>query len=177
MEHRTLSSRLVYENRWMRVREDDIERDDGSRGVYGVVDKPDYVVIIPIDSAGLHLVEQFRYPVGARYWEFPQGSWEAVPDVAPDELARAELAEETGLRAGHLRNLGHLFGAYGFCSQRFHVYVATDLEQGEPARAPEEQGMRVARFDEHEVHAMIRDGAIRDAPSIAAYGLHLLSRA
>lgn len=77
-EIRTLSSKIVYQNRWMRVREDAIERPDGSKGIYGVVEKPDFAVIIPWDRGGLHLVEQHRYPVGARYWELPQGSWEGT---------------------------------------------------------------------------------------------------
>ena len=76
----TTSTRLVYENRWMRVREDTIRRRDGSIGIYGVVEKPDFVVIVPVEDDGrVHLVEQYRYPVKGRYWELPQGSWEQEP--------------------------------------------------------------------------------------------------
>lgn len=64
----TTSTRLVYENRWMRVREDTIRCRDGSSGIYGVVEKPDFVVIVPVEDDGrLHLVEQYRYPVKGRY--------------------------------------------------------------------------------------------------------------
>jgi ADP-ribose pyrophosphatase len=64
----TTSTRLVCENRWVRVREDTIRRRDGSSGIYGVVEKPDFVVIIPVEDDGrLYLVEQFRYPVKGRY--------------------------------------------------------------------------------------------------------------
>ncbi len=177
MEIRTLSSRIVYENRWMGVREDRIERKDGSPGVYGVVDKPDYVVVIPRDEeGGFFLVEQFRYPVGGRFWEFPQGSWEERPEVSPQTLARAELAEETGLRPGAVRHLGRLYGAYGFCSQAFNVFLATECRPGPPARSPEEQGMRMARFTAQGLEEMMRDGAIKDGPSVAAYALLGLSR-
>ncbi|MEV2216103.1 NUDIX hydrolase [Streptomyces sp. NPDC050997] len=68
-------SRLVYRNSWMTVREDALRRPDGSDGIYGVVDKPDFVLIIPVEGDGFHIVEQYRYPVGGRFWEFPQGSW------------------------------------------------------------------------------------------------------
>jgi len=61
----TTGTSVVYENRWMRVREDTIRRRDGSDGLYGVVEKPDFVVIVPLNGDRLHLVEQFRYPVGA----------------------------------------------------------------------------------------------------------------
>ena len=81
----TTSTRFVYENRWMRVREDTIRRRDGSTGIYGVVEKPDFVVIVPVDDDGrVHLVEPYRYPVKGRYWEFPQGSWEQEPGGRPD---------------------------------------------------------------------------------------------
>ena len=79
----TTSTRLVYENRWM-VREDTIRRRDGSTGIYGVVEKPHFVVIVPVEDGGrLHLVEQYRYPPKGRYWELPQGSWEQEPGADP----------------------------------------------------------------------------------------------
>ena len=95
----------------MRVREDAIERPDGSRGIYGVVEKPDFVAIAAIDRPRglIHLVEQYRYPVSGRYWELPQGSWETRPDVPPEEVARAELSEETGIVAGKMTMVGDLF--------------------------------------------------------------------
>jgi ADP-ribose pyrophosphatase len=71
---KTTGSRVVYQNRWMRVREDAIERDDGSAGIYGVIEKPDFALIIPIENDSLYLVEQYRYPVAARFLEFPQGT-------------------------------------------------------------------------------------------------------
>src|SRR5947209_9572611 len=63
----TLSTRSVYENRWMRAREDAVRRRDGSEGIYGVVEKPDFVVIAPVEEDGrVHLVQQYRYPVAGR---------------------------------------------------------------------------------------------------------------
>ncbi|MCQ0006796.1 hypothetical protein [Actinomadura madurae] len=71
---RQVGTRVVYENPWMVVREDEVERLDGSRGIYGVIDKPDFVLVIPIEGDGFHLVEEYRYPIGKRTWSFPQGS-------------------------------------------------------------------------------------------------------
>ena len=103
----TTSTRLVYENQWMRVREDTIRRRDGSTGIYGVVEKPDFVVFVPVEDGGrLHLVEQYRYPVKGRYWEIPQGSWEQEPGADPMEMARGELREETGLDAALMTYVG-----------------------------------------------------------------------
>jgi 8-oxo-dGTP pyrophosphatase MutT (NUDIX family) len=164
-----ISSSTAYVNPWMTVREDQVQLPDGSISVYGVVDKPDYALVIPIDDDGMWLVQQYRYTVGRRVWEFPQGGW--APGAGGDlpDLARLELAEETGLSAGHLRSLGRLFGAYGYSSQGFDAFVATDLRQGSPAREHTEQDMVHHLFSDDEVRRMIQEGAIIDACSVAAY--------
>lgn len=167
-----LSGKVVYENRWMTVREDKVRFANGHEGIYGIVDKPDFVLIVPIHADGrIQMVQQFRYPVGARYWELPQGSWETDPDADPVEIARGELEEETGFRAGSLKPVGHLFEAYGFSNQGFHIYVATDLRVGEFRRDVEEQGMETAAFSLTELTDMIKRGAMKDAPTIAALGI------
>jgi 8-oxo-dGTP pyrophosphatase MutT (NUDIX family) len=173
---RTISSREVYRNAWMSVREDEVIRADGSTGTYGVVDKPDFALIIPQDVDGFWLVEQFRYPVGRRAWEFPQGSWGAGAGGSAIDLARSELAEETGLRAGQLRHLGHLYEAYGFCSQGFDVYLATALQTGALAREETEQDMDHRAVSEQELRRMIQIGEVVDGASLAAYGLLLIER-
>jgi 8-oxo-dGTP pyrophosphatase MutT (NUDIX family) len=173
---RTTSSRLVYENPWLRLREDEFVRPDGSRGLYGVVEKPDFAVVVPMDEAGFHLVEQFRYPAGGRYWEFPQGTLEGEPDAAPEEVARRELAEETGFRAASMRHLGTLHEAYGFTGQRGHVFVATGLTPGPTDLSPEEAGLVCAPVPYDEFPRLVADGRITDAATLAAYTLLLLER-
>ena len=172
-----IATREVYRNAWMRVREDDVRFADGSEGIYGVVEKPDFALIVPVHADGrLQLVEQFRYPVGARYWEFPQGAWDAE-DGAPEDIARRELEEETGLRAGRITHAGRLFEAYGFCDQAFHIFLAEDLSPGTAQRDAQELDMRTDRFELGTVKAMIASGTIADAPSIAALGLLMMSGA
>ncbi|MGY1741502.1 MULTISPECIES: NUDIX domain-containing protein [unclassified Blastococcus] len=171
---RTTASREVYRNPWIRVREDAVERADGSPGVYSVVEKPHFALVLPAERDGFWLVEQYRYPVGRRAWEFPQGTWGAGSDGTPEELARAELAEETGLRAGRLRHLGHLDLAPGLSTQEFDVWLATDLTAGPTAREATEVDMQHAFVPEDELRAMIRAGRFTDGPSLAAYSLLLL---
>ena len=168
---KTKGSRVVYENRWMRVREDTIERADGSAGIYGVIEKPDFALIIPIEGDQVYLVEQFRYPVSARFLEFPQGTWEQQASVEPLELARGELREETGLTAGRMDYLGHLYIAYGMANQGFHIFRATELTQGEASLDPEEQDLEVVRMSVADFEGKIRCGIIKDAGTIAAWML------
>jgi 8-oxo-dGDP phosphatase len=158
----------------MTVREDAIRRPDGSDGIYGVIDKPDYALVIACRGDLVHLVEQFRYPLGLRRWEFPQGTAPNRADIDPAELAARELREETGLRATRLECVGLLDVAAGMSSQRGRVWVATGLTDGSPERELEEQDMRSAWFTRTELDKMITNGDITDAQSIAAYALLLL---
>jgi 8-oxo-dGTP pyrophosphatase MutT (NUDIX family) len=169
-----VSSRVVYNNPWMTLREDVIRRQDGSEGIYSYVEKPDFALIIPIDRGGFHLVEQYRYPVGHRSWEFPQGTLPNQKQGDPLDLARRELAEETGLRALRLYHLGNLHPAKGMSSQGFAVFVADDLKAGEHAREHEEQDMRQRWVSQSEFDQMIRRGVVTDDSTLAAYLLFLL---
>ena len=170
----TLASKQVYADPWMAVREDAVRRQDGSTGRYTVVDSPDIAVIVAVDGDRLHLVEQYRYPVGARRWEFPAGTSDPTADGDAATTAARELREETGLVAGRLAPLGVLDVAPGQLSQRCHVFVATDLTEGPPQREVEEQDMRSGWFARADVARMIGDGTICDAKSVAAYALLLL---
>lgn len=165
----TISSRQVYANSWMTVREDAVRRDDGSDGIFGVIDKPTAAVVIPFDGDRLHLVEQFRYPVGERRWEFPMGTAPDRAELDTALLAARELEEETGLVAGRMELLGRLDIAPGMSSQREHVYLATELTAGTLRREHSEQDMLTRWFTIAEFEAMVRGGRIVDAQTLAAY--------
>jgi 8-oxo-dGTP pyrophosphatase MutT (NUDIX family) len=169
-----VASREIYRNRWMVVREDDIRRPDGSHGIYGVVDKPNFALVMAYDGKRFRLVEQFRYPVGARRWEFPQGTAPDLAEAEPNQLAERELREETGLRAASFEALGQLDVAPGMTSQRGWVFLATGISEGDSDREHEEQDMRSAWFSCEQVEAMIRSGEITDAQSIAGFALFML---
>jgi 8-oxo-dGTP pyrophosphatase MutT (NUDIX family) len=159
----------------MSVREDQVRRPDGTSGVYGVVDKPDFALVIPRDADGFWMVEQYRYPVRRRAYEFPQGSWGADRHGSPAELACAELREETGLSAARWTHLGHLFSAYGFCSQGFDVYLAEDLTPGPTDREPSEHDMTHRLVSTAEFRALVANSGIVDSATLAALTLLALA--
>lgn len=169
-EIQTTGSKVVYQNRWMTVREDTIVRADGGGGIYGVVEKSDFAVIAAVQDGYVYLVEQFRYPVQQRFWEFPQGSWEGQT-VDALTLAKAELREETGLSAGSMVHAGRLFQGYGYSTQAYDVFLASGLEQGQAQLDAEEQCLIAKAFKLDVVETMLRDGTIRDASTMAAFGL------
>jgi 8-oxo-dGTP pyrophosphatase MutT (NUDIX family) len=176
---KTISSREVYRNPWTSVREDVIERANGQRGIYGVVDKDPACIIIPLDSTPegdfLYLVEQFRYTVGGRYKELPQGGWER-PDADPEEMARGELREETGLRAERMTHLATVQIAYGVMNQKHYVFLAEGLTQGPHDRDPEESDLEVHRVSVADFESMLLNGAIVDTSSMAAWAIYRLHR-
>jgi ADP-ribose pyrophosphatase len=175
MSIRTLSSREIYRNPWLRLREDQIERSNGAPGIYGVVDKDDCAVIIPIEGDTIYLIEQFRYTIQERALELPQGGWE-MAGVDPEELARGELREETGLVAASMTHLGTMWIAYGFAKQRQHVYLATGLTQAETDPDPEEHDLTLHTRSVAEFEQMLLDGTIQDVCTIGAWGLYKLWR-
>jgi len=158
----------------MTVREDQVERLDGSRGIFGVIDKPDFALVIPAEDGGFHLVEEYRYPIGRRSWSFPQGTMPGRRQADPESLARRELVEETGLRAGELTKLGFLHCSHGMSGQGCHVFLATDLRPGETQREHEEQDMRQAWVSRDAFERMVADGAITDDATLAGYALLML---
>lgn len=171
MSIRTLSSREIYRNPWLRLREDRIERNNGTQGIYSVVDKDDCAVIIPIDGDTIYLIEQFRYTIQQRALELPQGGWE-TPDVDPEELARGELREETGLVAKSMTYLGTMWVAYGFAKQKQHVFLAIGLSHAETDRDPEEHDLVLQTSSIAEFEQMLLDGAIQDVCTLGAWGLY-----
>jgi 8-oxo-dGTP pyrophosphatase MutT (NUDIX family) len=174
-EIKTLASTVVYTDPWIRLRKDEIERADGSRGSYAVVDRDDFALIVPAEAGGFHLVEEYRYPVARRSWSFPQGGFPRGETGSPEELARMELAQETGLRPAHLVHLGRLTSAHGMSSQRCDYFLAAGLTPGAPDPEPEEAGIRSAWFSRQEFQQMVRDGRITDDSTLAAYALLLIA--
>jgi NUDIX domain len=168
---RVTSSRVVYENHWMRVREDETLLPDGRPGLYAVIEKPPGAAIVPIDGDHVWMVQQWRHTVERRFWEVPQGAWHEGQDATPEDVARGELAEETGLRAGTLRHVTQLYFAYGMSNQACDVWIATDLTQGEQALEETEQGLVVGRLPIAGLRGMIESGQIMDSTSVAVLGL------
>jgi len=172
----TLSSREVYRNHWMRLREDEILRSNGQKGIYGVVEKNDSAIILPIDNGLVWLVEQYRYTIEERALELPQGGWEMEIEH-PEELARGELREEIGMDAAEMHYLGMTWIAYGFTRQKQHIFLATGLTPAETDPDAEEHDLRTQTATVEQFEQMMLDGRIRDGCTLAAWGLYLMWKA
>lgn len=168
MSWKALDSRVVYENRWIRVREDAVVRPDGDEGIYGVVEmvSPAVFVVALTDADEVVLVAQERYTIGARSLEVPAG---ASDGEDPLVAARRELREETGLVAAEWRALGRMNALNGIANAPELVFLATGLTTAPEGDERDEEGItEVLRVPFAEVLRMIAGGGIVDGETIAA---------
>ena len=172
---RTRSTRPVYVNPWIRVREDIAELPNGRRTLYGVVMcKPALGVLPLLDADTVLLVGQYRYVFGGFFWEIPTGAREA--GESERDAAARELAEETGHRAAHLEPLCSFQSSKSFLDEISRVYVATGLTP--LAGGPEGDAtefIEVAPFRVDDAIAMVERGEIQDAMTVVAL-LHTARR-
>lgn len=171
-----LSTKEVYKNNWMTVTEDQVQFPNGYTGIFGVVKKDDFALIIPFDGENFYLVKQYRYPISTYSWEFPQGKHEDTLSVKPLDLAKNELKEETGLSSENISEIGYLHEAPGYSNQGFHIFLAQELQAGEQQLEKTEVGLTVKKVTLVEFEEMVTKGEITDAPTLSAYGLLKLKK-
>ena len=170
--------REIYDNPWIRVREDDVLRPDGSPGIYGTVHfKNLAVAVVPIDAQGrVILVGQHRYPFDRYFWELPEGGC-PLGHEAPADAAARELREETGCSAARWDYLGTIELSNSVSDEIGHLYLARDLSEGAQEFDPTEQ-IAIKRVDFAEAWRMAMEGEITESLTVAslARARHFLAR-
>lgn len=163
---KTVESRLVYENAWLRLRQDSVIRPDGSKGIYSVVELPPSVGVVAINESGqIALVTQWRYAHNKVSIEIPTGS--ASPEDADLRAsAERELLEETGLSASRWRELGSIDNSNGATTDVTHLFLATGLVQGAHDQDPEES-IELSWHRYGDVVEMVMAGEITESSSVA----------
>jgi len=165
----TDGSRHVYRG-FSSVRIDTVVSADGTRFSREVVEHPDAVAVVALDSEGrVALVEQYRQPLGARLLELPAGTLD-VEGEAEVAAARRELAEEVGLAAARLEPLGTIWNSAGWSDERTHLYLARDLETvGAPdgfVATGEEADLHVRWMPLDELVTQALDGRVTDSKTV-----------
>lgn len=163
----TLSSRPVYENPWIAVREDQVVRPDGRPGIYGVVHfKGRGVGVLPVDDQGkIWLVGQYRYTLQAYSWEIPEGG--GSTSESDEETALRELREETGLVARHLERITTSHLSNSVSDEVAVIFRATGLSHG-PSAPEGTERLQVRHLDWADAWAMYLRGEITDSMSVIA---------
>ena len=163
---RTLSSKPVYANKWISVREDQVALPDGRTTVYGVVSCGECVGVLPfVDSETVLLVRQYRYVAGRATWEMPTGGVRAGETL--EQAAQRELAEETGHGAQHLAHVSTYHTSKSVVDETAHLFLADGLQRSETA-PDETEFIDVSAFPFDTVLRMVLDGDIVDSMTIVA---------
>jgi 8-oxo-dGTP pyrophosphatase MutT (NUDIX family) len=164
---KTRSSDVVYDNPWIQIRHEEVQRPNGSEGIYGVVHfKSRAIGIVAIDSDdNIFLVKQSRYPNNETTIELPEGG--GPLDEEPLEAAKRELEEETGLLAENWQFLLELRTSNSVTDEIAYIYTAEDLKQG-TQQLEETEDIDVLKVPFQKAVDMVMCGDIVDAMSVAA---------
>jgi ADP-ribose pyrophosphatase len=164
---KTLSSQLIYANKWTRLREDVAELPDGRTTIYGVVTFGQCVGVLPFLGADqVVMVRQYRYVQQENHrWEMPTGGMR--PDETPEAAAQRELQEEVGYSAGRLEWISTYYTSKSVCDETAHLYLGYDLV---PAALPpdETEFFEIAALPFAEVLDLVLKGEIRDGMTVIA---------
>ncbi len=166
-----LSTKVVYENPWIKIHEDSVIRPDGKEGMYSYLESRDSVIVAVLNEDNeVYVIRNFSYPVSEWSWEFPGGGGD---NEDPEVASKRELAEETGITAEKWTFLGKKRVVNGLLSERMAVYVAQDLTFGQRQKADDAEIISGGKFISiHEAFQMTLSGEIDDAQTIT--GLYLL---
>jgi 8-oxo-dGTP pyrophosphatase MutT (NUDIX family) len=162
---KTLSTRPLYDNPWIGVREDQVINPKGGEGIYGVVHfKNKAIGIIPVDEEGYTwLVGQYRYALEEYSWEIPMGGGPLEIDIL--ESAQRELKEETGFTAARWTMIARIHTSNSVTDEEGFVFLAEGLTPGETD--PEEtEDLSVRKVHLREAVAMVMDNRITDSISV-----------
>ncbi len=123
-----ISSKIAYQNPWMKVREDQVIRPDGKPGMYGVIETNDSVMVGAMnDSNELYLIHTFSYPAQKWHWELPAGGNDGEDSIT---ASQRELLEETGIQANTWVELPATRPFDGLMPEKMATLLATDLTFG-----------------------------------------------
>jgi ADP-ribose pyrophosphatase len=163
---KSASSRAIYENRWMKLREDIALLPDGRTTIYGVVECAEAVGVLPfLDRDTVLMVGQYRYVAQDFYWEMPTGGRHSEETL--EQAAQRELAEEAGHEAGRLVKLCDFHTSKSILREVAHLYLAEELR---PAARPPDRTEFIERrtFPFNRVLEMVERGEIKDSMTVVA---------
>lgn len=162
---KTQSSRRIYENPWMKLREDIAEMPNGKTTIYGVIECGQCVGVLPfLDNDHVVMVRQYRYVFDEDHrWEMPTGG--VKPGESLEEAARRELREEVGYEAAELQLISTYFTSKSIMQEIGHLFIGRGLTQVE-AIPDETEFLEVAVFPFQEVLQMVLESEIRDSMTV-----------
>ena len=162
-----LSSKTIYKNEWIRLREDQVITPTGTKGIYGVVETKPAIGVIPLtEDLQTYLVGQYRYTLDVYSWEIPEGGGLDGEEILAG--AQRELLEETGLTAKKWTYLDTMYTSNSITNEIGYLYLAEELTEGE-ARPDHTEDLQIRKLPFMEAWDMVLKNEIKD--SLAVIGL------
>ena len=174
MSWSTLKSTKKADFPLFKVFEDVVKLPNGLKLDYYRVEKIPVVVVLPVLSDKIVMVNQYRYPIKSDSLELPAGHvW---PDEDPRECALRELKEETGFTAGKIEKILEYHPSTEYADQVYHIFIAEDLKDGDTNHEKHEL-IDIEILEKDLVTKKIMDGDITDGRTITSIFLaHFLNR-
>lgn len=164
-----ISSKTVYKNPWIEVKEDKVLRPDGKKGIYGVIDTLRSVIILAIEGDDIYLVRQYRYPAKKSFLELCMGSNHGHEKDTTLQLAKNELREELGLVAKKWKMIGKFYPCNALLNEISYVYVAEDFIARYENNLDEDEFLDVVKMPFKKFAKLVESGKIDDAYTLLAY--------
>jgi ADP-ribose pyrophosphatase len=166
MDTRILQSKTIYQGRVFDIRQETVQLPNGRAVQLDIVAHRGAVTILPVDEKGqIWFVRQYRHPAGETILELPAGVIEA--EESPEECARREVREETGMAADKLQKLGEFYLAPGYSTEYMYVFLAKDLHSS-PLQQDEDEVLSVEKIPIERAYTLAQAGKFRDAKTLAA---------
>jgi ADP-ribose pyrophosphatase len=160
-----VTSKQIYKNPWISVREDQVIRPDGKDGIFGVVEMQPGVSVLPIDDEGnIYLAKEYKYAIGQESIEVIAGGIDKGEDI--QSAAKRELREESGITANKLIELGHIDPFTSVINSPNNMFLALELEFSETAHEGTEQ-IEIIKMPLHQAIEMIMANEITNGVTIA----------
>ncbi len=163
IEEKTISSETVFEGRIIKVKVDkvDVMGETQSREI---VEHPGGVGVVAItDNNEIILVAQYRKPLDKVIYEIPAGKLDKGEHHRV--CGMRELEEETGFTSENFEYMGYIYPSPGFTDEVTHVYLATNLKQGE-AHPDDDEFLDVEKVPLEKAYQMVMNNEINDAKSV-----------
>lgn len=164
-----VSSKTQFENGICRLREDEVELEDGKKIDYAYLERDEAVIIVPVTSGGeVVLLKQYRYPVDEWCLEVPAGGTHDSGDASLEEVVRKELREEVGATAEKLTHVGFFYSANSMTDEKCHVYLAEGVELSKEQKTESSEEIRLQLVAVEKAIELARSGAMKTGPCALA---------
>lgn len=165
-EFKLIESNTIYRGRVFNLRQDQVQFPTGRVAKLDIIDHPSSVLIVPIDESGnILFIHQYRHATGKIILELPAGVVEE--GETPENCARREIREETGMSARLVDRIGGYYLVPGYSTEYLHVYLARELHP-DPLPGDEDEFIDVVRIPAAEAFVQAEAGDIHDSKTLAA---------